>query len=119
MLAVQGVWSEPVSGVEAANFLLNREKTGNFRELARESPIHMVKLLRAAKVTGGEVLLTGGPALDVGLFAAIEEAIAERKLEAAPRNHPDSIYAGAIGAAIWGGLRHDKLARLDRLAQAS
>ena len=79
----------------------------------------LVKLLRAAKVTGGEVLLTGGLAGDVGLFAAIEEAIAEQRLEAAPRNHPDSIYAGAIGAAIWGGFRHDKLARLGHLARAS
>ncbi len=35
------------------------------------------------------------------------------------RAHEDSIYAGAIGAALWGAFRHDKLARLDRLAQAS
>ncbi len=41
-LAVQAVCCEPVSGAEAAISLLNREKTGNFRELARESPIHMV-----------------------------------------------------------------------------
>ena len=79
----------------------------------------LVELLRAAKVIGGAVLLTGGLALDVGLFAAIGEAIAKQKLEAAPRKHPDSIYAGAIGAAIWGGFRHDKLARLGHLARAS
>ncbi len=34
-------------------------------------------------------------------------------------NHPDSIYAGAIGAAIRGAFRHDRLARLDQLARAS
>ncbi len=79
----------------------------------------LIKLLRAAKVTEGDVLLTGGLALDVGLFAAIEEAIAEQKLEAAPRNHPDSIYAGAIGAAIWGAFRYDKLAGLGQLPKAS
>jgi len=27
-------------------------------------------------------------------------------------NHPDSIHAGAIGAAIWGSFRHQKLASL-------
>jgi benzoyl-CoA reductase subunit D len=79
----------------------------------------LVKLLRAAKVTGGEVLLTGGLALDIGLFAAINEAIAGQKVNVKLFSHPDSIYAGAIGAAIWGGFRYDKLARLDRLAQAS
>ncbi len=57
--------------------------------------------------------------LDGGLCAALEEAIAEQKLEAAPRKHPDSVYAGAIGAAIWAGFRHDKLARLGHLARAS
>ncbi len=79
----------------------------------------LVKLLRAAKVRDGEVLLTGGLALDVGLFAAIKEAVADMKVEVTLTSHPDSIYAGAIGAAIWGAFRHDKLARLDRLARAS
>ena len=27
-------------------------------------------------------------------------------------NHPESIYAGAIGAALWGAFRHGKLAEL-------
>jgi len=27
------------------------------------------------------------------------------------RSHPDSIYAGAIGAALWGAYRHEKLAQ--------
>ncbi len=57
--------------------------------------------------------------LDGGLCAALEEAIADQRLEAAPRHHPDSIYAGAIGATIWSGFRHDKLARLGHLARAS
>jgi len=35
------------------------------------------------------------------------------------RCHPDSIYAGAIGAALWGAFRHEKLARLGELAKAS
>ncbi len=79
----------------------------------------LVKLLRAAKVRDGEVLVTGGLALDVGLFAAINEAAADMKVEVTLLTHPDSIFAGAIGAAIWGAFRHDKLARLDQLAKAS
>jgi benzoyl-CoA reductase subunit D len=33
--------------------------------------------------------------------------------------HPDSLYAGAIGAALWGAFRHEKLKALGRLPQAS
>jgi benzoyl-CoA reductase subunit D len=79
----------------------------------------LVKLLRAIKVTEGTVLLTGGLALDVGLLAALNEAIADRDVEVTALSHPDSIYAGAIGAAIWGAFRHEKLARLGQLAEAS
>ena len=32
------------------------------------------------------------------------------------RSHPDSIFAGAIGAAIWGAYRHAKLAELEAAA---
>ncbi len=36
LLAVQAVWSEPVSGGWAPNSLLNRENTGNFRRISPE-----------------------------------------------------------------------------------
>jgi hypothetical protein len=29
-------------------------------------------------------------------------------------SHADSIYAGAIGAALWGAFRHDKLKQLTK-----
>jgi benzoyl-CoA reductase subunit D len=35
------------------------------------------------------------------------------------KSHPDSPYAGAIGAALWGAFRHEKLAQLGQLRQAS
>ena len=41
------------------------------------------------------------------------------KLKIEARNHPDSPYAGAIGAAIWGAFRYDKLSGLGVLAEAS
>ena len=79
----------------------------------------LVKLLRATKVTEGVVLLTGGLALDEGLLLAIEASIAAQGLKVTAKNHPDSIYAGAMGAAIWGAFRHEKLARLGQLSMAS
>ncbi|MCA8961337.1 MAG: benzoyl-CoA reductase subunit D [Planctomycetes bacterium] len=52
-------------------------------------------------------LVTGGLAADVGLVRAIEEAI-EGQAKAKTlvvRRHPDSVHAGAIGAALWGAYR--------------
>jgi len=79
----------------------------------------LVKLLRAIKVKEGDVLMTGGLALDTGLLAALNETMVEQKVAVDVHNHPDSIYAGAIGAAIWGAFRHEKLARLGQLAMVS
>ncbi len=79
----------------------------------------LVKLLRANRVMEGDVLMTGGLALDIGLRAALNEELADRNVSIEAFSHPDSIYAGAIGAAIWGAFRYDKLARLGRLAKAS
>jgi benzoyl-CoA reductase subunit D len=56
------------------------------------------------------VMMTGGLALDKGLVAALEEDIANIKdMKSIVRSHPDSIYAGAIGAALWGAYRFEKL----------
>ncbi|MCP5371638.1 MAG: benzoyl-CoA reductase subunit D [Hyphomicrobiales bacterium] len=79
----------------------------------------LVKLLRATKVHDGVVLMTGGLALDSGLLAALNESMEEQKVAVNARSHADSIHAGAIGAALWGAFRHDKLARLGQLALAS
>lgn len=79
----------------------------------------LAKLLKVTGITKGMVLLTGGLALDVGLLGALQEELVNEKitgLEA--RNHPDSIYAGAIGAALWGAFRHDKLKELQARAAA-
>jgi benzoyl-CoA reductase subunit D len=68
-----------------------------------------VRLLRAAGADG-PVALTGGLSRDLGLVQAMEQIIAEEKLPFQIRTHPDSIHAGAIGAALWGAFRHRKLA---------
>ena len=49
----------------------------------------------------------------------MRENLAEQDIGIAVKNHPDSLFAGAIGAAIWGAFRHDKLLTLGRLAVAS
>ena len=70
----------------------------------------LVKLLKVTGITKGTVLLTGGLALDEGLLAALQEELANEKIAGLVAvSHPDSIYAGAIGAALWGAFRHHKL----------
>jgi benzoyl-CoA reductase subunit D len=79
----------------------------------------LAKLLKVSGIIRGTVLLTGGLALDTGLLAALQESlVAEKVTQLQAVNHPDSIYAGAIGAAIWGAFRHEKLAQLDARAAA-
>jgi benzoyl-CoA reductase subunit D len=65
-------------------------------------------------------MMTGGLALDRGLVAAVEEDIAKMKdMKALIRSHPDSIYAGAIGAALWGAYRFEKLAAQGDMPKAA
>ena len=79
----------------------------------------LVKLLKVTGIKSGTVLLTGGLALDAGLLAALQEELVNEKITGLETvNHPDSIYAGAIGAALWGAFRHDKLKALQEKAAA-
>lgn len=68
-----------------------------------------LRLLNSAGASG-VVLVTGGLARDEGLIAALHEAAAEQKAPFSIRTHPDSVLAGALGAAIWGAFRARKLA---------
>jgi benzoyl-CoA reductase subunit D len=68
----------------------------------------IVKLLSSLKA-GSPVVLTGGMAMNIGMIQAMQELATESNLGLEIRAHPDSIYAGAIGAAIWGGFRYYKL----------
>jgi benzoyl-CoA reductase subunit D len=70
----------------------------------------LAKLLKVTGITKGTVLLTGGLALDAGLLAALQEELVNEKITGIQAvSHPDSIYAGAIGAALWGAFRHQRL----------
>jgi benzoyl-CoA reductase subunit D len=76
----------------------------------------IVKLLKVTGIKDGIALLTGGLALDTGLLAAIREEMVNEKVNVAAESHPDSIYAGAIGAALWGAYRYQRLNQLEAAA---
>ena len=79
----------------------------------------LAKLLKVTGITKGLALLTGGLALDEGLLAALREELVNEKISGlTAANHPDSIYAGAIGAALWGQFRHERLSELQSRAAA-
>jgi benzoyl-CoA reductase subunit D len=78
------------------------------------------KLLKSIGGASGVVMVTGGLALDSGLVAALKEDIAgmkEMKLDV--RSHADSPYAGALGAALWGAYRFDKLVARGEINRAA
>jgi len=78
------------------------------------------KLLKSIGVVDGAVMVTGGLALDKGLVAALEEDISHIKdMKITVRSHPDSMFAGAIGAALWGAFRFEKLATASRVPKAA
>ncbi len=79
----------------------------------------LARLIKSVKPADGVIMATGGLALDEGLLAALREELETKGNPLEVKNHPDSIYAGAIGAALWGAFRYDKLAKLDALPMAS
>ena len=68
----------------------------------------LFKLLRTIR---GEspLAVTGGLAGDKGLIAVVRELAQESDDPIEILTHEDSIFAGAIGAALWGGFRYHKL----------
>jgi benzoyl-CoA reductase subunit D len=69
----------------------------------------VVKLLGSLN-TESPIALVGGMGMNAGMIQAIEELSAEnRKQKFEFISHPDAIYSGAIGAALWGGFRYYKL----------
>jgi benzoyl-CoA reductase subunit D len=72
-----------------------------------------IKLLRAIGAEG-VVLISGGLAADVGLAKAMQERVDEDDLDMEICTHSDSIYAGALGAALWAAYRHRVLEQRER-----
>lgn len=62
------------------------------------------------------IALVGGMGMNAGMVQAIEELASENKKgDLVFVSHPDAIYSGAIGAALWGGFRYWKLKNSDAL----
>ena len=68
----------------------------------------IIKLLSSLKAES-PIVLTGGMALNKGMLQAISEQLEETGKKFVIKTHPDAIYAGALGAALWGGFRYYKL----------
>ena len=79
----------------------------------------LILLLRSIGAEGA-VTLTGGLAKDEGMVAALRELAADERdvgkggTPLAVRSHPDSMLAGAIGAALLGAYRRRQLDRAGR-----
>lgn len=124
MLSQQGEAPEKVSGicaVLAETDVINMVSRGiSAANILKGIHISMAdrlaKLLKTAGTKDGVVMMTGGLALDSGLVAAMREICAKEKIAVEIKSNPDSIYAGAIGAALWGAFRHERLNQLERRA---
>jgi benzoyl-CoA reductase subunit D len=79
----------------------------------------LIKLLKSIDVKEGVVMMTGGLALDAGLVKAIQDGMGKQNMGTRVATDADSLYAGAIGAALWGAFRFEKLAAPDPLLKAS
>ena len=76
----------------------------------------VVKLMSALKAET-PIVLVGGMGMNKGMIQAIEEIAGEsKKSNLQFISHPDAIYSGAIGAALWGGFRYHVLKEKEILA---
>ncbi|MFI5202796.1 MAG: BadF/BadG/BcrA/BcrD ATPase family protein, partial [Candidatus Kapaibacterium sp.] len=74
----------------------------------------IVRLLMSLKAES-PIVLTGGLGLNKGMVQAVEELLAkDTKQKYTVLTHPAPIYAGAIGASLWGGYRYFRLERGQR-----
>jgi benzoyl-CoA reductase subunit D len=120
-LSLQGDKPEPCSSicaVLAETDVINMVSRGIsapniIRGIHQSMAGRYLKLLTSLEVEG-PVLVTGGLAADIGLVAALREAAAANVKGGAIdfRVHPESVLAGAYGAALWGAFRARKLAAL-------
>ena len=117
-LSLEGLKPEKVSGIcavlaetDVINMVSRGISLANILSGIHESmAVRLGKLLRKLKFTKGVVLFTGGLAADVGLIAHTARALGELPVEV--RASPRSMYAGAIGAALWGAYRQERLETL-------
>jgi len=123
-LSLEGTEPEKVSSIcavlaetDVINMVSRGITTANILRGVHESMADRFARLLKSLQFEGPVFVSGGLASDEGLLAALRDAL-HKKLApgAAPREvvtHPDAIFAGALGAALWGGFRYRRLGQDD------
>lgn len=72
----------------------------------------VVKLMSALRAES-PIALLGGMGMNVGMIQSVQEIANENKKATFEFvSHPDAIFSGAVGAALWGGFRFYKLQEL-------
>ncbi len=112
-LSMKADTPEIVSGIcavlaetDVINMVSRGISTSNILKGIHQSIINrLVKLLRSLNPEP-PVVITGGSALDIGLVETLRQKLAADKVDMEVLVHPDSILAGAIGAALWGAFRY-------------
>ncbi len=123
-LSLRGTQPEKVSSIcavlaetDVINMVSRGITTADILRGVHESMADRFARLLKSLQFEGPVFVSGGLASDIGLLAALRDALSKKLPEGtAPRevvSHPDAIYAGAIGAALWGGFRYRKLGQPD------
>jgi benzoyl-CoA reductase subunit D len=119
-LSLQASRPEKVSSIcavlaetDVINMVSRGIATGDILRGVHESMAdRLVKLLRSLQFDGA-VFVSGGLASDTGLLGALRQALARQSGAdgVAPDvvTHELAIFAGALGAALWGGFRYRKL----------
>ena len=116
-LSLKGQGAEKVSSIcavlaetDVINLVSRQISIENILRGIHESMAgRLVKLLRSIHVNG-VVAVTGGMSADVGLLACVNELLAAEKMnQVQAKAHAHGIYAGALGAGIFGAYRHHKL----------
>lgn len=98
-------------GISAANII---------KGIHMSMAIRLARLLKSVRINSGVVMVSGGLALDKGLIATLSEEVGNVKNMAVTiRSHPDSQFAGAIGAALWGAYRFDRLVERGEMHRAA
>ncbi|MFO0592522.1 MAG: benzoyl-CoA reductase subunit D [Polyangiaceae bacterium] len=126
-LSQRGENPEKVSGIcavlaetDVINMVSRGISTANILKGIHESmATGFAKLLRSSKAEG-VVLVTGGLSADTGLLACLQSELTKQKTtQVTVRTHPDAIHAGAIGAALWGAYRYEKLGQVKSGTEAA
>jgi benzoyl-CoA reductase subunit D len=123
MLSMQATKPEKVSSIcavlaetDVINMVSRGITTSDILRGVHESMAErFVRLLRSLEFEG-PVFVSGGLASDTGLLAALRDSLAKKEQELGKREvvtHESAIFAGSIGAALWGAFRYRKMSQRD------